>query len=292
MIKSARVKLRSEGAAGLLHSLIRRTFPSALSGFENCRPYVEGRIGLEVGGPSAIFERRGLMPAYRIAARIDNSNFSPDTAWESGQNPGLTFKFNEDRPPGRQFIAEAAALGFSADASYDFLLSSHMLEHSANPIRVLEEWKRVLKPGGLLLLVLPHKDNTFDHRRPTSTLDHLKEDFAQEMGEDDLSHLPEILQLHDLDRDQEAGDAETFHTRCQDNFHNRCLHQHVFDTELATALVDHLRFQILITVPARPYHIVIAAIKPHSAGKPDNRRFLGADADWRRSSPFRSDWVR
>ncbi|MCX8036737.1 MAG: methyltransferase domain-containing protein [Candidatus Sumerlaeia bacterium] len=42
-----------------------------------------------------------------------------------------------------------------ADASYDLVFSSHSLEHSISPVFALWEWKRVLRPGGYLYIVLP-----------------------------------------------------------------------------------------------------------------------------------------
>jgi SAM-dependent methyltransferase len=44
------------------------------------------------------------------------------------------------------------------DASYDFVYSSHLLEHLPDVELALSNWWRVLKPGGYLLLFLPHRD--------------------------------------------------------------------------------------------------------------------------------------
>ncbi len=44
------------------------------------------------------------------------------------------------------------------DESFDFVYSSHTLEHMVDPAEALTNWWRVLKPGGLLLLYLPHRD--------------------------------------------------------------------------------------------------------------------------------------
>ena len=44
------------------------------------------------------------------------------------------------------------------DASYDFVYSSHLLEHLPDVELALSNWWRVLKPGGYLLLYLPHRD--------------------------------------------------------------------------------------------------------------------------------------
>lgn len=41
---------------------------------------------------------------------------------------------------------------------FDFVFSSHCLEHLINPVLALEHWKSRLRPGGVLFLYLPHPD--------------------------------------------------------------------------------------------------------------------------------------
>ena len=72
---------------------------------------------------------------------------------------------------------------------------SHCIEHIANPLKAISEWKRILKDNGLILLIVPHKDKTFDHNRPITSLSHLIEDMKTDVQEDDSTHLPEILEL-------------------------------------------------------------------------------------------------
>ncbi|WP_159732923.1 class I SAM-dependent methyltransferase [Methylosinus sp. Ce-a6] len=49
---------------------------------------------------------------------------------------------------------DACGLSF-ADQSFDRLIATHVLEHLSSPHLVIEEWRRVLKPGGVLSIVLP-----------------------------------------------------------------------------------------------------------------------------------------
>lgn len=44
------------------------------------------------------------------------------------------------------------------DGSFDFVYSSHLLEHLPDCELALKNWWRVLKPGGYLILYLPHRD--------------------------------------------------------------------------------------------------------------------------------------
>lgn len=57
------------------------------------------------------------------------------------------------------------------------------------------------------------------------------------IGEEDLTHLPEILDLHDLSKDESAGTKEQFRKRCRGNHLNHAIHQHVSDTTIPSAMV-------------------------------------------------------
>lgn len=57
------------------------------------------------------------------------------------------------------------------DGTYDFVFSSHCLEHIENYLDALEEWKRILKKNGIIFLYLPslkceywHTDNCKKHK--------------------------------------------------------------------------------------------------------------------------------
>lgn len=289
MLKRAFARFRSLGMAAVLADSYRVAFPYRLRYFKYCKSEFQTGKGLELGGPSTIFGARGSIPVYPVAAHIDNCNFSGDTVWEGAISEGDSFVFDKRAVPGRQYVVEASHLQGIADASYDFVLSSHCIEHLANPLQGLSEWIRVLKGDGLLVLVVPHKDGTFDHRRPVTAMAHMIQDFDTQMQEDDLTHLNEILRLHDLRMDYRAGGLKAFRERSSRNFENRCLHQHVFDTRLAVEMVDHMGLQLLAVEAFRPMHIALIARKLASGQAPHNEQFTGAVGApcWR--SPFPSD---
>ena len=53
---------------------------------------------------------------------------------------------------------DAQFLQSAADRTFDFVHSSHCLEHLADPHEGLKHWFRVLKPGGYLVVTVPDED--------------------------------------------------------------------------------------------------------------------------------------
>ncbi len=204
-------------------SMVQLTSPGTLN------YWVRNKTGFEIGGPS--LDSWGSLGVYDAAATIDTTNFAANTLWEKRLKDGSPFLWN-NQPKGKQYIRDAVDLNGIPNEFYDFVLASHTIEHIANPFKALLEWLRILRPGGLLLIIAPFKDVTFDHKRNIDRLEHLINDYHNQTTEADLSHLPDILRLHDLARDPPAGNIDTFKARSEKNFENRGLHQHVYDQEL------------------------------------------------------------
>lgn len=246
-----------------------------------------GARALEVGGPSALFRAGGLLEVYPVLASCDGLQWSASTVWHeldvaAGYAP-------DGAVTGALRIADGVDLAGIEDGAYTAVLSSHVIEHFANPLRALEAWRRVLVPGGHLLTVAPHVAGTFDHRRPVTSLEHLREDHARGTTEDDLTHLEETLALHDRTRDADPADAESWAAARRDNVHTRVLHHHVFDGEALLRLLDAAGLRLEAAEVRFPHDTYVLARNP-AAGEPvDNARWLAPDAAWRRSSPFRRD---
>lgn len=196
---------------------------------------INNKAGIEIGGPSGIFSANNFLPLYPFVKSLDGVNFSHQTIWEGRLEEGKNYHY--DGKKGFQFIAEGTDLKAIKNEQYDFLLSSNNLEHIANPIKALFEWKRIIKPGGILILVLPKRESNFDHKRLVTDFRHLKQDFENNIHEDDLTHLNEILELHDLKRDFHAGSFTDFKKRCENNFETRSMHHHVFDIDLLKLMI-------------------------------------------------------
>lgn len=248
-----------EPVARKIHALVEGAFFRARC-YPQVRDRLSARCGVEIGGPSHIFDTN--LPVYRHIQSLDNCVFAKETHWEGSRSSGATFHFDHGKRTGNNFITEGATLAGIGDAEYDLVLSSHNLEHIANPIKALQNWKRVLKPRGFLLLVLPDKHRTFDYRRPVTTLEHLREDFARDMGEDDMTHVEEFVTLWDYKKYPIANSIAEHRERYRNNYEQRLVHHHVFDLNSALDLVNYSGWQVLAAERLRPNHLILFLQKP------------------------------
>src|SRR5688572_8190471 len=130
-----------------LETTFRLYFPKRMKDRRKYMAYFRGLKGLEVGGPSLALSSKGFLPIYNVISGLDGCNFSANTVWEGHISEGQTFRYDKNKV-GRQFIADATDLSVINSGAYDFVLSCHSLEHIANPIKALLEWKRVIRDGG------------------------------------------------------------------------------------------------------------------------------------------------
>ena len=75
-------------------------------------------------------------------------------------------------------IDDGEKLSKIADATQDFVIANHFLEHCQNPIGTIENILRVLKKDGILYLSIPDKRFSFDKDRPVTSIEHLLRDYS------------------------------------------------------------------------------------------------------------------
>jgi SAM-dependent methyltransferase len=130
-------------------------------------------------------------------------------------------------------LDDAQTLATVAPASFDFLISAHVIEHMRNPIGALVNWLRAVRDGGLLYLIVPDKRRTFDKLRVRTTLEHLVLDYEQPSAERDFEHfLDYAVFVHHAQTDQAIGEA----ARLRDT--DFSIHFHVFLPQDVVRLVQ------------------------------------------------------
>jgi SAM-dependent methyltransferase len=92
-------------------------------------------------------------------------------------------------------VDDAQVLGTVESASCDFVIAAHVLEHLPNPIQAIENWLRILRPAGLLYLVVPDKRVSFDRARVRTSIEHLLLDYRRPSADRDFEHFLEYASL-------------------------------------------------------------------------------------------------
>lgn len=158
--------------------------------YSRARRRLAGRLlrgeGLEVGA----LHRPFPVPASARVRHVDRYT----TAQLREEYPELA---------GEPFVAvdivdDGETLRTVPDASQDFVIASHVLEHTQDPIGALTAWLRVLRPGGIVLLALPDRRTGIDERRAPTALEHLLADRADGGAGSRAQHYREWAELVDL----------------------------------------------------------------------------------------------
>ncbi len=110
-------------------------------------------IGTGCGVAHIVWQKKFSIDAWGVEPEGEGFDNSADVARDLIEANGLDVNRIKNAP--------GEALPF-ADASFDVVYSSNVLEHTNDPAKVLREAARVLKPGGVLQIVCPNYMSYFD----------------------------------------------------------------------------------------------------------------------------------
>lgn len=151
-------------------------------------------------------------------------------------------------------VSDAATIP-RPDQTFDFLISSHCLEHHSDTLKVLHEWIRVIKPGGILFLALPHGLRTFDRGRTLTRLEHHIDDYRSMIAENDKTHLDEFLEISVA----QANPAWSNEAKNRDGSYNfdyminhGYMHFHVWTQNEMLDVLRYLKLEILLVMDELP----------------------------------------
>ena len=141
-------------------------------------------------------------------------------------------------------IANGELLETIADASQDFVIANHFIEHCQDPIRALLSMFRVLKVGGKLYMAVPDKRYSFDLDRPITPLEHLFRDFKEGPEWSKRQHFEEWVRLVN-----KVEDVEEFKKQVEVNMEmDYSIHFHVWTQremfDFVAAMRDLVAFDI------------------------------------------------
>jgi SAM-dependent methyltransferase len=131
--------------------------------------------------------------------------------------------------------------------SFDFVFSSHCLEHMRDADLALKEWWKLVKPGGVLIVVVPDEDLYEQGYWPSLFNSAHKSTFSISKQR---SWSPVSRNLADMTRC--LPDAEPISVRLQDNAYNRAyLAPGVWPWSAARLAVGLRRLAVRLLPPAR-----------------------------------------
>jgi len=129
--------------------------------------------------------------------------------------PDIIADFNTDR------------LAPIPDASQDFVIASHVLEHLSEPIGLIAELHRVLRPGGVALILLPDRQRTEDRFRSPTSLEHLVAEYRAGVTDVSDAHLTEFLK----DRGKRLKGSPEQRRRTLDGLRKQSIHVHCWNAQ-------------------------------------------------------------
>lgn len=141
------------------------------------------------------------------------------------------FKIGEEKLYGKKMKVDVVANGDDLpfpDNTWDYVISSHVIEHFFDPVKALKEWLRVVKPGGCVFIICPHSYRVATETRPITRL---KEIVLRHEG----LMLPEQV-------DMSRGHNKSAVSGLPLNEHG---HWTIFDTGAFIAMCDYYQLPIL-----------------------------------------------
>ncbi|WP_276503921.1 methyltransferase domain-containing protein [Terrimonas pollutisoli] len=147
-----------------------------------------------------------------------------------------------------------------ADQSKDFLILCHVIEHVRNPLLAIEKAWTKLKPNGNLVLLVPHKELTFDSARDLTTLDHLILDYKRPLRERDFLHFVEFYEKAFVSANPYKRAVTEFNNKYSD------IHYHTWNEDSFLEMVNYFSKNI------KPWSSIV--YYPHSVEKSANEFYF------------------
>jgi SAM-dependent methyltransferase len=142
-------------------------------------------------------------------------------------------------------ITDFHDVGEMGPGSFDWVISSHVLEHLENPLKALVGCRSVLSDSGVIYSVVPKYTETFDRNREVTTLRHLVDDLERGASGVDWFHVEEFLRNYDCEADLVfKGAYKDFFFNYKSN-PGRHTHYHVFDEALVFSMHGYAGFKCI-----------------------------------------------
>jgi SAM-dependent methyltransferase len=186
---------------------------------------------IEIGGPTPLFQNNNI---YNKLKSIDGINMK-NNMWQHVSDEFICYN-----KKGIQYIGDCIEenLYNNIEKKYDIVLNSHQIEHVANPLKYLYLLEKIIKKDSYMLSIIPYKNAFWDKTRNFTSLEHLLEDYENDINENDLTHLKENIDTGWFEQESAKNNA-------YDNFNTRILHHHCFDMLLVKQMFEIVNYETI-----------------------------------------------
>jgi len=92
------------------------------------------------------------------------------------------------------------------DATQDFVIANHFIEHCQNPAQTIENLLRVVRKGGIVFMAIPDKRYTFDINRELTSMAHFLKDYREGASWSEGDHYEDFVRKTVWSKDAKTDD--------------------------------------------------------------------------------------
>lgn len=214
----------------------KRTQKQPFKVSELAHKYLDGLNGIEIGGST------------QNPFGLDKTGAYANVDFEVTQ--GGKWQDSDFQPKQVNIVASGDNLPFK-DETLDYVISSHVIEHFFDPVKAIKEWLRVVKKGGYIFIIVPHKDRTFDRNRKIKPLKELIDRHIGKLKITDYAYLnkEEFNKIKDNENSYieycvliKEEKPKKGYTRYKEDNHT---HWNVWRTEDFLEMCKHFKFNVV-----------------------------------------------
>lgn len=217
-----------------------------MENWEKLRSLLTDLECIEIGAPTPAFMKTlpdfPMCNLYDVINSLDSINIFENNPFQSKEELVYNFEYDTEKFIQNRYNIDASGDGIlKIDRKYDCLIASHVIEHIANPIKAINLWKTLIRRNGYLLLIAPEKSVSHDRFRQYTTLEHIINDYINNIDGSDLTHVEEILRCN-----AQQYPIDKYKLLIANNNITNVIHHHCFDVCLLDELGKYCGIETIL----------------------------------------------